>query len=132
VTDYAIYMLDPAGNVVSWNAGAQRFKGYAPQEILGRHFSRFYTEEDNRAGLPLQVLETAERVGKFEGEGWRRRKDGTRFWAHIVVDPIRSPSGELLGFATVNALHAARYAGRAGRRDAFESSTADGHSCGGR
>ena len=101
VTDYAIYMLDPAGNVVSWNAGAQRFKGYAPQEILGRHFSLFYTDEDNRAGLPRQVLETAERAGKFEGEGWRRRKDGTRFWAHIVVDPIRSPSGELLGFAKV-------------------------------
>ena len=101
VTDYAIYMLDPAGNVVSWNAGAQRFKGYAPQEILGRHFSQFYTDDDNRAGLPRKVLETAERAGKFEGEGWRRRKDGTRFWAHIVVEPIRSPSGELLGFAKV-------------------------------
>jgi PAS domain S-box-containing protein len=101
VTDYAIYMLEVGGNVVSWNAGAQRFKGYAPHEIIGRHFSLFYTEEDNRAGLPQRVLETAERAGKFEGESWRKRKDGTRFWAHIVVDPIRSPTGELLGFAKI-------------------------------
>ncbi|MGE5149346.1 MAG: PAS domain S-box protein, partial [Rhodospirillaceae bacterium] len=101
VTDYALYMLDPTGVVVSWNAGAQRFKGYTADEIIGQHFSRFYTEEDVRAGLPAQVLETAAREGKFEAEGWRLRKDGTRFWAHVVVDPIRDPSGALLGFVKI-------------------------------
>jgi len=101
VTDYAIYMLDPTGNVASWNPGAQRFKGYLPAEIIGRHFSVFYSEEDRHAGLPSRVLETAVRAGKFEGEGWRIRKDGTRFWAHVVIDPIRTPSGELRGFAKV-------------------------------
>ncbi|MBS0524076.1 MAG: PAS domain S-box protein [Proteobacteria bacterium] len=101
VTDYALYMLDPTGLVVSWNAGAQRFKGYTANEIIGQHFSRFYTEEDVRAGLPARVLETAAREGKFEAEGWRRRKDGTRFWAHVVVDPIRDPAGKLLGFAKI-------------------------------
>ena len=101
VTDYAIYMLDPAGIVSSWNAGAQRFKGYAPAEILGKHFSRFYTEEDQRAGLPARTLEIATREGRFESEGWRVRKDGTRFWASVVVDPIRSEHGELVGFAKV-------------------------------
>jgi PAS domain S-box-containing protein len=101
VTDYALYMLDPAGLVVSWNAGAQRFKGYEADEIIGQHFSRFYTEEDIRDGLPARVLETAAREGKFEAEGWRQRKDGTRFWAHVVVDPIRDPAGALLGFAKI-------------------------------
>jgi len=101
VTDYAIYMLDPGGVVTSWNAGAQRFKGYRADEIIGRHFSEFYTEEDRLAGLPAVVLATAVREGKFEGEGWRVRKDGTRFWAHVVVDPIRNYRGELTGFAKV-------------------------------
>src|SRR6185312_4905463 len=101
VTDYAIYMLDPTGVVTSWNAGAQRFKGYTPDEIIGEHFSRFYTEEDRAAGLPARVLATAVREGKFEGEGWRLRKDGSRFWAHVVVDPIRNARGELTGFAKV-------------------------------
>jgi PAS domain S-box-containing protein len=101
VTDYAIYMLDPAGYVISWNAGAQRFKGYAAREIIGQHFSRFYTEEDRAQDLPARVLETAAREGKFESEGWRVRKDGTRFWAHVVIDPIRDPSGRLTGFAKV-------------------------------
>jgi PAS domain S-box-containing protein len=101
VTDYAIYMLDPAGRVVSWNAGAQRFKGYAPHEIIGQHFSRFYTKEDCAQGRPAKVLEIAAREGKFEGEGWRVRKDGSRFWAHVVVDPIRDPSGRLTGFAKI-------------------------------
>jgi PAS domain S-box-containing protein len=101
VTDYAIYMLDPAGHVVSWNAGAQRFKGYAPHEIIGRHFSTFYTEEDKAAGIPALALRTAESTGKFEAEGWRLRKDGTRFWAHVVIDPIFSTSGELVGFAKI-------------------------------
>ena len=100
VTDYAIYMLDPSGVVTSWNAGAQRIKGYTPQEIVGHHFSRFYTEEDRAAGLPQKVLAAAAE-GKFEAEGWRVRKDGTRFWAHVVIDPIHNHAGELTGFAKV-------------------------------
>jgi len=101
VMDYAIYMLDPAGNVVSWNSGAQRFKGYTADEIIGSHFSRFYGEEDRRCGLPARALDIALREGKFESEGWRIRKDGTRFWAHVVIDPIRGPDGTLRGFAKI-------------------------------
>ena len=101
VTDYAIYMLDPDGIVSSWNPGAQRFKGYEPSEIIGRHFSCFYTEEDRRDGLPERALATAAREGRFESEGWRVRKDGTRFWTGVVIDPIRTPSGLLIGFAKV-------------------------------
>ena len=101
VTDYAIYMLDPHGTVVSWNPGAQRLKGYTEAEILGQHFSRFYSEEDVRAGSPARTLGVAAREGRFEAEDWRVRKDGSRFWAHVVVDPIRAASGELLGFAKV-------------------------------
>jgi len=101
VTDYAIYMLDPNGVVTSWNAGAQRFKGYAPEEIIGQNFSRFYTEEDRAAGLPARVLKIAAEEGKFEAEGWRVRRDGSRFWAHVVVDPIRDLDGNLIGYAKV-------------------------------
>jgi PAS domain S-box-containing protein len=101
VTDYAIYMLDPEGIVVSWNPGAQRFKGYQTHEILGQHFSRFYTEEDRASGLPARALRTAVLEGKFEQEGWRIRKDGTRFWASVVIDPIRDPAGHLIGFAKI-------------------------------
>ncbi|MFL4991122.1 MAG: PAS domain S-box protein [Microvirga sp.] len=101
VTDYAIYMLDPTGVVVSWNAGAQRFKGYTESEILGRHFSQFYTDEDLATELPRRALETAAREGKFEAEGWRVRKDGTHFWAHVVIDPIRDARGNLLGYAKI-------------------------------
>jgi PAS domain S-box-containing protein len=101
VTDYAIYMLDPTGVVVSWNAGAQRFKGYSESEILGRHFSQFYTDEDLATELPRRALETAAREGKFEAEGWRVRKDGTHFWAHVVIDPIRDARGNLLGYAKI-------------------------------
>ena len=101
VTDYAIYMLDPAGRVSRWNAGAERFKGYLADEIMGEHFSRFYTEEDREAGVPRIALETAEREGRFEAEGWRVRKDGTRFWASVIIDPIRDDNGELVGFAKV-------------------------------
>ncbi|WP_354491573.1 hybrid sensor histidine kinase/response regulator [Mesorhizobium robiniae] len=101
VTDYAIYMLDPSGIVNSWNAGAERFKGYFSGEIIGQHFSLFYTAEDRESGLPAQALEIAAREGKFESEGWRVRRDGTRFWAHVVIDPIRDPSGQLTGFAKV-------------------------------
>ena len=101
VTDYAIFMLDPTGIVSSWNPGAQRFKGYAPSEIIGQHFSRFYTEEDKQAGVPALALETAAREGRFVSEGWRVRKDGTRFWAYVVIDPIRVPTGALVGFAKI-------------------------------
>ncbi|MGO6681278.1 PAS domain S-box protein [Rhizobium leguminosarum] len=101
ITDYAIYMLSPEGIVTSWNTGAQRFKGYKPSEILGEHFSRFYLEEDRAAGVPARALATAAEHGRFEGEGWRQRKDGTRFWAHVVIDPIRRPSGELIGYAKI-------------------------------
>ncbi|MBB2673220.1 UNVERIFIED_ORG: PAS domain S-box-containing protein [Rhizobium esperanzae] len=101
ITDYAIYMLSPEGIVTSWNTGAQRFKGYKPSEILGEHFSRFYVEEDRAAGIPERALATAIEQGRFEGEGWRQRKDGSRFWAHVVIDPIRRPSGELIGFAKI-------------------------------
>ncbi|MEH6719143.1 MAG: PAS domain S-box protein [Aurantimonas endophytica] len=101
VTDYAIYMLDPSGIVTSWNPGARRFKGYEEAEILGEHFSRFYTEEDKAVGLPARALQTAASEGKFESEGWRVRKDGSRFWAYVVIDPIRDMNGSLVGFAKV-------------------------------
>lgn len=101
VTDYAIYMLDPQGRITSWNAGARRFKGYEADEIIGEHFSRFYTPEEREQQIPRIALETAEREGGFEAEGWRVRKDGSRFWAHVVIDPIRDPSGLLVGFAKV-------------------------------
>ena len=101
VTDYAIYMLDPTGIVSSWNPGAERCKGYQAQEIIGQHFSRFYTEEDRARGVPAYALATAEAEGKFEARGWRVRKDGTRFWAHVVIDPIRASDGELVGFAKI-------------------------------
>lgn len=101
VTDYAIYMLDPEGIVTSWNPGAERFKGYAAEEIIGCHFSRFYPEEDQAAGLPQHGIDTAAREGRFEIEGWRIRKDGARFWAHVIIDPIRDPSGAILGYAKI-------------------------------
>ena len=88
VVDYAIYMLDRDGLVTSWNNGARRFKGYEAQEIIGQHFSVFYGEEDRQNGLPRRALDMAAREGKFEAEGWRIRKDGSRFWAHVVIDPL--------------------------------------------
>jgi PAS domain S-box-containing protein len=101
VADYAIFMLDPNGFVTNWNAGAARIKGYAADEIIGRHFSQFYPEEDRRQGLPEKALETARRTGKYEAEGWRVRKDGTRFWANAVLDAIHDGSGRLIGFAKI-------------------------------
>ena len=101
VTDYAIYMLDPEGRVSSWNAGAERFKGYRSDEIIGQHFSRFYTSSDLEAGIPTSALEIANTEGRFEAEGWRVRKDGSRFWASVVIDPIRSDDGELKGFTKI-------------------------------
>ena len=101
VTDYAIFMLDPEGRVANWNAGAQRTKGYAPEEIIGEHFSRFYTPEDFEARVPHKALETARETGRYESEGWRVRKDGTRFWASVVIDAIRDEEGKLIGFAKI-------------------------------
>lgn len=101
VSDYAIYMLDAEGLVVSWNSGAQRLKGYTPAEIVGHSFSRFYTEEDRRAGMPARALVTAATQGRLEAEGWRVRKDGTRFWAHVLIEPIRGEDGAIIGYAKV-------------------------------
>ncbi|WP_229483700.1 hybrid sensor histidine kinase/response regulator [Massilia horti] len=101
VTDYAIYMLSPEGLITNWNVGAERIKGYSYDEIIGQHFSRFYTDEDRAVGTPEHALQTAARVGRYESEGWRVRKDGTRFWAHVVVDAVRSEAGELVGFAKI-------------------------------
>lgn len=101
VTDYAIYMLDIDGFVTSWNAGAHRFKGYEEAEIIGEHFSRFYTDEDQQSGLPARALATAFAEGRFEGEGWRVRKDGNRFWASVVIDAIRDSEGHVVAFAKI-------------------------------
>jgi len=102
IADYAIFMLDLQGRVISWNPGAQRFKGYTPGEMLGVHFSRFYPPEDVATDLPARALRTAAIDGRFEHEGWRVRKDGSRFWAHVIIEPILAPNGgELLGYAKV-------------------------------
>jgi len=101
VVDYAIFMLDPDGMVTSWNAGAQRIKGYARAEIIGQHFSRFYADEDIEAGKPWEELATARREGRAEDEGWRLKKSGERFWARVVVTPLHDASGHLRGFAKV-------------------------------
>ena len=101
VSDYAIYMLSPEGVVSNWNAGAERIKGYAEQEIVGQHFSRFYTDPDRASGLPGRALGTAAREGRYEAEGWRQRKDGTAFWAHVIIDAIHDERGEIIGFAKV-------------------------------
>jgi PAS domain S-box-containing protein len=101
ISDYAIYMLDPDGNVANWNAGAQRFKGYTPEEIVGKNFDRFYTEEDRAAGVPQRNLRLAAEEGRLESEGWRLRKDGTTFWAHVVIDRISGPDGGIVGFAKI-------------------------------
>jgi PAS domain S-box-containing protein len=101
VADYAIFMVDPNGFVTNWNAGAARIKGYTAEEIVGHHFSRFYAEEDQQRKLPQTALETARRTGKYEAEGWRVRKDGTRFWANVVIDAIHDGTGRLIGFAKI-------------------------------
>jgi PAS domain S-box-containing protein len=101
VRDYAIFLLDPQGRVATWNAGAERIKGYRTDEIIGRHFSVFYPEEKVAEGFPQYELEVAARVGRFEDEGWRIRKDGSRFWANVVITALRDASGMLVGFAKV-------------------------------
>jgi PAS domain S-box-containing protein len=101
VTDYAIFMLDPNGRITSWNSGAQRIKGYAPEQIIGQHFSQFYTDEDRKRGEPERSLQMAAEKGKYESEGWRVRRDGSVFWASIAMDAIRDDRGTLIGFAKV-------------------------------
>ena len=101
VKDYAIYLLDADGHIATWNTGAERFKGYTAEEIIGRHFSIFYTEADRAIGLPSQALRTAGSEGRFEAEGWRLRKDGTRFWTHVVIDPVHGRDGEVIGYAKI-------------------------------
>ncbi len=101
VTDYAIYMLDPEGIITNWNSGAERIKGYQAQEIIGQHFSVFYTSRDRQEGLPQRALMIAARDGRFEADGWRVRKDGTRFWANVVIDAVHDDGGVLIGFAKV-------------------------------
>jgi PAS domain S-box-containing protein len=101
VVDYAISMLGLDGHILSWNSGAERLKGYTPDEAIGQHFSIFYTPEDRAAGLPQRALEIAERDGNFTAGGWRVRKDGGRFWASVVIDAIRGEQGTLVDFTTV-------------------------------
>ena len=101
VTDYAIYALDTSGHVMTWNRGAERLKGYRPDEIIGRHFSLFYPPEEIAAGDPESEIEIATREGRFEDEGWRLRKDGSRFWANVILAPLRTNEGELIGFSKV-------------------------------
>lgn len=101
VRDYAIFMLDPTGHVMTWNPGAEQTKGYRPDEIIGQHISVFYSAEDREAGLPGHLLAQAESLGRVEDEGWRFRKDGTRFWADVVISAVRGPEGRLKGFAKV-------------------------------
>ena len=101
ITDYAIFMLDRQGKVTNWNSGAERIKGYQASEIVGSHFSRFYTREDLEAALPERALRTALETGRFENEGWRLRKDGSRFWANVVIEPVRDDSGDHVGFVKI-------------------------------
>jgi len=101
VADYAIFMLRPDGTVATWNRGAEQLKGYRPDEIIGRHFSTFYTDEDRRGGVPEEGLTTAFDTGRWRSEGWRVRKDGTRFWAEVVITSLHGPDGSHRGFAKV-------------------------------
>lgn len=101
VRDYAVFMLDPRGHVLTWNTGAERIKGYRADEIIGRHFSEFYPPEPRACGFPDRELEVAARAGSFEDEGWRVRKDGSLFWANVVITAMRDASGQLVGFAKV-------------------------------
>ena len=101
VTDYALYMLDPNGIVANWNVGGERIKGYSAREIVGQHFSRFYTPADQASGKPARALKIASEAGRYEEDGWRVRKDGSFFWASVIIDPIRDETGELIGFAKI-------------------------------
>ncbi|MGH2416722.1 MAG: PAS domain-containing protein, partial [Candidatus Limnocylindria bacterium] len=101
VEDYAIFLLAPDGQVLTWNPGAQRAKGYAADEIIGQHFSIFYTPEERAAGRPALLLGRAAEHGRVEDQGWRVRKDGTRFWADVVLTALRDPDGNVYGFAKI-------------------------------
>jgi PAS domain S-box-containing protein len=101
IEDYAIFLLDPQGVISSWNRGAQKLKGYTPDEIIGTHFSIFYAKADVAKGKPMHLLDMAELLGHVEDEGWRFKKDGNRFWADVIITALRDPSGELIGFAKV-------------------------------
>jgi PAS domain S-box-containing protein len=101
VRDYGIFMLDPTGHIASWNAGAERIKGYTQEEILGKHFSVFYPAEDLANDKPAMELRVASKTGRFEDEGWRVKKDGSQFWANVVITALRNAKGELIGFAKV-------------------------------
>src|SRR5690606_36466939 len=121
VQDYAIFMLDPDGRIVSWNEGAERIKGYAAHEILGRSLTTFYPQEAIESGFPQHELAVARREGRFEDEGWRVRKDGSRFWANVVITALQGPDGRLEGFAKVTRdLTARREAEEQARRLAAE------------
>ncbi|HJT18263.1 MAG TPA: PAS domain S-box protein, partial [Thermoanaerobaculia bacterium] len=120
VQDYAIFMLDPSGRVTSWNHGAERIKGYAPEEIIGKHFSVFYTPEDRAAHKPEHNLELARNEGRIEDEGWRVRNDGTRFWANVVITAVHDDSGELRGFAKITRDITARRDAEETRRMLYE------------
>ena len=101
VRDYAIFMLDGAGRVLTWNAGAERLKGYRAEDIIGKHFSCFYPADAVEAGKPARMLALAARDGRVEDEGWRVRRDGSRFWADVVITALRDPDGSVIGFAKV-------------------------------
>jgi PAS domain S-box-containing protein len=120
VIDYAIYMIDIEGRVTTWNSGAERIKGYKADEIIGSHFSRFYTEEDRAVGVPDRAMRTATETGRFETEGWRVRKDGSRFWANVVLDAIRGADGRLIAFAKVTRDMTERVGAQAALRESEE------------
>jgi len=101
VKDYAIFLLDPLGGVTSWNEGAERIKGYAAEEIIGQNFSKFYTPDAVAKGRPIQELKIAAAMGRYQEEGWRMRKDGSRFWADVVITALRDKTGALRGFGKV-------------------------------
>jgi PAS domain S-box-containing protein len=120
VRDYAIFLVDPQGYIVTWNPGAENLKGYSAEEAVGSHFSMFYTEEDRAIDHPAAELEVAARTGRYEEEGWRIRKDGSRFWANVVLTAVRDGTGELRGFAKVTRDLSARRAADAALREANE------------
>jgi PAS domain S-box-containing protein len=124
VSDYAIYMLDPGGHITTWNVGAERMKGYGATEVTGKHFSMFFPEEDARTGKPERELKLAQELGRFEDEGWRVGKGGARFWANVVVTPLRDSHGTLLGFTKITRDLTARREAEATQRRLFEEQTA--------